>query len=65
MHTQPMSETQGDFGGWKPDPRPCPHCKVAGQRFYRIWESSDGAYEDEKHECRACKKTWWIEGPDS
>lgn len=22
-------------------------------------------YEDEKHECRACNKTWWIEGPDS
>ena len=65
MHSQPMSEDQGEFGEWKPAPWPCPNCKVTGQLFYRIWKSSDGAFEDEKSECRACGKVWWIDGIDS
>ncbi len=66
MHTQPMSESDGKFEkDWKPDDRPCRECKVSGQVFYRVWESSDGAYEDYKYNCRACGKVWWIDGIDS
>jgi DNA-directed RNA polymerase subunit M/transcription elongation factor TFIIS len=64
MHTNPMSESEGTFKGWKKDERPCPKCG-ADQHFWRLWESSDGAYEDEKHKCEACGKTWWVEGPDA
>ena len=31
---------------------------------YRLWESSDGAYEDHQYRC-ANGHTWWIDGPDS
>lgn len=66
MHTRPMAESEGQFkDGWKPSPRPCPHCGVEGQRYYRVWESDCGGFEDEKNECRACGKVWWVEGPDS
>ncbi len=66
MHSQPMRESDGKFEkDWKLLPLPCPHCGVTGQWFYRIWESSDGAFEDEKNECRACKKVWWVDGIDS
>jgi hypothetical protein len=65
MHTRQMSESEGEFSAPLPSSRPCPHCGVSGQHFYKVWESKDGAYEDEKHECRACKKTWWVEGIDS
>lgn len=51
---------------WKHIPEAkCRHCGVTGQRFYRLWESSCGGWEDEKHECRNCGKSWWVEGIDS
>jgi len=31
---------------------------------YRVWESSDGAYEDEQYRC-ANGHTWWVDGIDS
>jgi hypothetical protein len=66
MHMKPMSESEGTFdSGWRDSPRPCPHCKVTGQRQYRVWESDCGGYEDEKNRCLACGKIWWIEGPDA
>lgn len=66
MHTKPMAESQGVFeGDWKPSECPCPKCKVLGQNFYIIWESSCGGFEDYKHHCRACGHIWWIDGIDS
>ncbi len=65
MHTKPMGEDEGKFQvDWSRDDRPCPYCG-SHEHFYRIWESSDGAFEDERHECRACNKSWWIDGIDS
>ena len=64
MHTKTMSDLEGNFGSWKKSNFKCRFCK-SDQTYYQIWESSCGGYEDEKHECRSCKKTWWVEGPDS
>ncbi len=63
-HTGPMRESEGELNPWQPAATPCRYCGST-EHFYRIWESSDGAYEDEKHECRACKKSWWVDGIDS
>ena len=72
MHTQPMSESEGEFqDGYRPaiksdgKPWPCPHCKIPGKVEFRIWESSCGGYEDIKYHCHACGKTWWVEGADA
>lgn len=75
MHSQPMSESQGEFQddwkhavvkdaegndvGW-----PCRKCDGRNV-YYKEWESSCGGYEDMKYECRDCKRTWWVEGADS
>lgn len=42
----------------------CPHCG-ADENYYQIWESSCGGYEDYRHHCKACGKTWWVDGIDS
>ena len=66
MHSKPMAESEGTFDGdWKRTDRCCPHCGVAGQVYYRVWESACGGYEDEKYQCRACGRTWWVEGADA
>lgn len=66
MHTGPMPEDAGKFnGGWIKSDRPCTYCGVSGSRYYMVWESSDGGYEDEKNKCEACGKTWWVDGIDS
>ena len=31
---------------------------------YYIHESSDGAHEDYKYRCNACKRRWVVEGSD-
>ncbi len=64
-HTGPMRESEGELGEWRVAGTPCRYCGSQEQHLYRIWESSDGAYEDEKHECRACRKAWWVDGIDS
>lgn len=62
MHTGPVL---GDFVG-QPEKRkhPCPYCKGTNV-VVRQWESSDGAYEDERVECLDCKRVWWNEGADA
>jgi len=64
MRTGPMSESEGTLSGWGMSIRPCPYCG-SDQHRYKIWESNDGAYEDEKHECMKCGKVWWVDGIDS
>jgi hypothetical protein len=64
-HTRQMADSEGDFGGWKPDAVPCPKC--GGHVEARLWESSDGAYEDWQFRCVEpdCRHTWWVDGIDS
>lgn len=65
-HFGPIPESFGKLGStWYQSTRPCPHCNKSDQHVYSIWESSDGAYEDEKHICHACGHVWWIDGIDS
>lgn len=67
MHTGPVVGEYVD--GWKPTKAENPDfkCRKCGSDdiWYRKWESSDGAYDDVKYECRGCKRTWWIESSDS
>lgn len=50
-------------GDWKKADALCPYCGK-DEWYYILWDSSDGAYTDEKNECRACKEIWWVDGPD-
>ncbi len=61
----PMKKSDGSFESVHTDDRPCPKCGDAAHHTYRVWESGDGAYEDEKHTCSACGHVWWIDGIDS
>jgi len=63
-HMAPMPDSAGEFDEWKKCSVPCPKCKGT-ERYYRVWESSCGGYEDEQHECRACGWKQWFDGPDS
>lgn len=41
----------------------CPKC--GGNSIeWRLWESSDGAFDDHKYRC-ACGHVWWVDGPDA
>ncbi len=64
MHTAPMKDSEGDFGGWNKSITPCRDC---GQPkiLWRMWESHCGGYEDYQYKCENCGKSWWVEGPDS
>jgi len=64
MHTGPMSESEGTFTLGGKTNRICSKC---GKQtvFVRLWESSDGAYEDEKFTCGTCGHVYWVDGVDS
>lgn len=64
-HMRQVDDSEGDFRQWRAVGRPCPHCRSAEGWHYRLWESSDGAYEDEQHKCTACGRIWWVDGPDA
>lgn len=61
----PGREIDGEFTGGSRSDRPCPKCHADGTVTFRVWESSDGGWEDYKYSCSACKKTWWVDGIDS
>jgi DNA-directed RNA polymerase subunit M/transcription elongation factor TFIIS len=63
-HIGPIPEDQGEFSQWSQSSSPCPKCG-SDQYYWTIWESSDGAYEDEKRKCTDCNYTLWIDGIDS
>jgi RecJ-like exonuclease len=66
MHTKPMSESEGTFDkDWQATTLPCRGCGKEGHVYVRTWESDCGGYEDDKYQCRACGKVWWIDGPDA
>lgn len=62
-HTRPMSDSEGDFAEWEASAAPCRKC--GGHVEGRVWESSDGAYEDYQYRCVDCRYTWWVDGIDS
>lgn len=43
---------------------PCRKCGGSNV-WYRVWESSDGAFEDYHYTCNDCECDWWIDGPDA
>lgn len=64
-HTGPMPESAGEFNQWIAcSDTKCRKCRSTNVH-YRLWESSDGAFEDYKYECLDCGHIWWIEGIDS
>lgn len=66
MTHMPGVPIQGTTGPSEMMPdRTCPKCNVKGSVARRTWESSDGAYEDDKYTCIACGHVWWVEGIDS
>jgi hypothetical protein len=65
MHSQPMKNSAGDFGDWKPcENTTCDNCQSANVR-YRVWESSCGGFEDCNFRCESCHQSWWIDGIDA
>lgn len=59
-----FADSEGDFRNWNPSQTPCRHCSSPHVQ-YRVWESSDGGYEDYQYRCAECQRTWWIDGIDS
>ena len=64
MHTKPMQESEGEFGGWQQVSGNCPRCGKQKIRV-RTWESFCGGYEDDKFDCQACGHRWWVDGSDA
>lgn len=51
---------------WKPAlGEKCYGCGDPDHIDYRIWESSDGGFEDTQYKCVTCGLTWWVDGPDA
>lgn len=64
-----FDDSEGTFGGWQDHPEPCERRDEDGAPCgarvrYRVWESSDGAYEDYQYRCEA-GHIRWIDGIDS
>lgn len=64
-HFGPLAESDGTFSGYSRTDKHCPQCARNDHVYFRVWESSDGAYEDLKFECRSCGHHWWVEGADA
>lgn len=40
-------------------------CKCGSNEIiWKLWESSDGAYEDYHYRCMECDHDWWVESSD-
>jgi hypothetical protein len=65
IHTQTMSNNDGDFSKWQfcqgTKYRQCGSKNVK----YREWDSSCGGYTDYNYCCQDCGYSWWIDGPDA
>lgn len=63
-HMGDMPESAGTFTKGSATDRICRKC---GNQTVRVelWESNDGAYEDEKFTCTTCGHVYWVDGIDS
>lgn len=59
-----FADDEGTFNNDMPCNTPCRVCNKQTVT-YKIWESSDGAYEDYKYMCKSCGARWWVDGIDS
>lgn len=64
-HMRQMADGEGTFGEWELSNTKCPQC--GSLMYVRVWESNDGAYEDEKYQCQntPCMHSFWVDGIDS
>ena len=62
-HTRQMHDSEGTFTPWEAEATPCREC--GGHVEYRLWESSDGGWEDFQFRCLDCGRVWWVDGIDS
>ena len=60
-----FEESEGTFSDPEQSDRKCPKCD--SPMILKIWESSDGGYEDEKYTCsnQKCRHVYWVDGIDS
>lgn len=63
-HTRQMRDDEGKFATAKHVNIPCRYCG-AREVELSVWESNDGAFEDDHYTCRACQRDWWVDGIDS
>lgn len=63
-HIREMRDSEGEFSPWQATKRMCPRCHQP-QVQMRVWESKDGAFEDDQYKCSACGYSWWVDGIDS
>jgi ssDNA-binding Zn-finger/Zn-ribbon topoisomerase 1 len=63
VEARAYSESEGTFTEHQTSETPCPKCGAVV--YIRVWESSCGGYEDEKHACSDCTYVRWIDGGDS
>jgi hypothetical protein len=64
-HTRALRDGEGTFSEWRTSIEACLVCSRDDGHRWRLWESNDGAYEDEQHECQNCGTIWWVDGPDA
>lgn len=64
-HTGPLPESAGEFTSAEIVTVWCERCKQSRSHRLQVWESSDGAYEDEKYTCLECGRVHWVDGCDS
>lgn len=68
MHTRPTPGSDGESrkewrsarAGGRADRCRCGSADI----WYRAWEPSCGGPEGTRYVCRACKRAWWVAGPD-
>jgi hypothetical protein len=64
-HTGPLPESAGEFTKEAIAKRWCGRCLQSTSHKLQVWESTDGAYEDEKYTCLECGRVHWVDGIDS
>lgn len=63
MHTEPMTDDEGDFGDAQESSRKCGKC--CAPMLVQTWSSHCGGYEDFRYTCPVCGHVAWVEGIDS